>query len=86
MFHTVEFNREFTVDLETSPRHRLGRMRICRGTHLLAQIRPYVMETDEGPTEMADLDLADGPTARRIPFYSFHFVDWAPEAQLSRSA
>jgi hypothetical protein len=35
--------------------------------------------------EMADLDLADGPTARRIPFYSSKFIDWVPGPQLNHS-
>ena len=86
MYHTLEFNRELAVDLEITPRHRLGRMHVCRGTRLQAQIRPYVVETERGPTEMADLYLADGPTARRIPFYCFKFVDWAPGPLLNQSA
>ncbi len=78
MFHTIEFNGELTVDLEISRRHRLGQMHICRGTRLQAQVRPYVMETKQGPTEMADLDLADGASARKVPFYLFRFIDWGP--------
>jgi hypothetical protein len=86
MYHTIEFNRAFAVDLEVSPHHRLGRMHICRGTRLQARVCPYVVETDQGPTEMADLYLADGSSARRVPFYSFKFVDWAPERRLNHSA
>jgi hypothetical protein len=32
------------------------------------------------------LMVADGPTARQIPFYSFKFVDWALGPQLNHSA
>jgi hypothetical protein len=85
MYHTIEFNRGFAVDLEVSSQHRLGRMHICRGPRLQAQISPYVVETDQGPTEMADLYLADGLSARRVPFYVFKFVDWAPERRLNHS-
>src|SRR4029077_20521885 len=38
MFHTIEFNGELMVDLEISPRHRLGQMHICRGTRLQALV------------------------------------------------
>jgi hypothetical protein len=75
MFHTVEFAEELMVDLEISPRHWLERMLIRRGTRLQAQIKPYVVETDQGPVEVADLLLADGTATRRVPFEFFSFVD-----------
>jgi hypothetical protein len=59
MYHTIEFAEEFTVDLEISPKHRLERMLIRRGTRLQTQIKPYVTETEDGPVEVADLFLAD---------------------------
>jgi hypothetical protein len=39
------------------------------------QIKPYVMETEDGPIEVADLFFVDGTTARMVPFESFSFVD-----------
>jgi hypothetical protein len=75
MYHTIEFTDELTVDLETSPKQWLERMLIRRGTRLQAQIKPYVMETDSGPVEVADLYFADGTTTRKVRFESFRFVD-----------
>jgi hypothetical protein len=75
MYHTIEFANEFMVDLEISPKHRLERMLIRRGTRLQAQIKPFVMETEDGPVEVADLFFADGTITRMVPFESFSFVD-----------
>ncbi|HLN27305.1 MAG TPA: hypothetical protein VK395_06145 [Gemmataceae bacterium] len=75
MYHTIEFAEGFMVDLEISPKHWLERMLIRRGTRLQAQIKPYVVETDDGPVEVADLFFADGTTTRMVPFESFSFVD-----------
>ena len=75
MYHTIEFADEFIVDLEISPKHRLERMLVHRGTRLQAQIKPYVLETKNGFFEVADLFLADGTITRLVPFESFSFVD-----------
>lgn len=75
MYHTIEFAEEFTVDLEVSPKHRLERMLIRSGVRLQAQSKPYVVETEDGLIEVADLFFADGTTTRAVPFHSFSFVD-----------
>jgi hypothetical protein len=75
MYHTIEFKTAFTVDVEISPRDRLERMLVRRGTRQKAQIKPYVIETEKGPVEVADLFFADGTTTRMVPFESFAFVD-----------
>jgi hypothetical protein len=75
MYHTIEFAEEWMVDLEISPKHWLERMLIRRGTRLQAQIKPFVVETEDGPVEVADLFFADGTTTRMVPFGSFSFVD-----------
>jgi hypothetical protein len=75
MFHTIEFAADFTADLEVSPQHLLERMLIQRGSRLPAQVKPYVIETEHGPVEVADLFFADGTTTRRVPFECFSFVD-----------
>jgi hypothetical protein len=75
MYHTIEFATEFLVDLEVSPKHRAERKLIRRGTRLQAQIKPYVVETDDGPVEVADLFFADGTTTRAVRFESFLLVD-----------
>jgi hypothetical protein len=75
MFHTIQFAVDFEVDVEVSPKHPLERMLIHRGIGLQVQIKPYVVETDNGPVEMADLLLANGKTVRMMPFGSFWFVE-----------
>jgi hypothetical protein len=75
MYHTLKFAVEFTADLEISPRHHLERLLIKAGTQLQAQIKPYVVETDDGPVEVADLFFEDGTATRQVPFEWFTFVE-----------
>jgi hypothetical protein len=75
MYHTIEFIVECTVDLEISPKHWLERARIRKGTRMQVQIKPHILETKDGPVEMADLFFADGTMTRLVPFESFSFVD-----------
>ncbi len=75
MYHTVEFRVDFAADQEISPKHGLERVLLRKGERLLTQLKPYVVETGEDVTEVADLYLADGTTMRRVPFASFAFVD-----------
>jgi hypothetical protein len=75
MYHTITFNDNATVDLETSPKHRLEQLLIMKGIPLRAQIKPYVIETDDGPVEVADLFFADGTATRQVPFQCFSFVE-----------
>jgi hypothetical protein len=75
MRHLIEFTRAFISDLEVSPGQRLERLRVRKGTHAFVGIRPYVVETADGPVEMADLDLEDGTVIRSLPFEHFHFVE-----------
>jgi hypothetical protein len=75
MYHTIEFAEDLMVDLEISPQHWLERMLIHRGTRVQAQIKPYVVETENGLVEVADLFFADGTTTRTLPFVSFSFQD-----------
>ncbi len=75
MYHTIEFTGDMTVDLKVCQKHPLERLRIRKGTHLQAQIKPYVVEAVDGPVEVADLFFPDGTTARMVPFDAFSFVD-----------
>jgi len=75
MYHLIEFAADFMVDLETSPRNWLEQMLVQRGTRVQAQLRPYVVETREGPVEVADLYFEDGAVTRGIPFAFFSFVE-----------
>jgi hypothetical protein len=75
MYHTVEFAAEFMVDLEVSRKQPLERVLIRRGTRVRAQLRPYVVETDNGPVEVADLFFEDGTSTRGVRFEWFTFVE-----------
>jgi len=71
MYHTIKF----AVDLEVSPRQPMEQLRIRKGARLKAQVKPHVIETANGPIEVADLFFADGTSARSLPFELFLFVD-----------
>jgi hypothetical protein len=75
MFHTLEFSAELVVDVELSPKQPLERMRIDKGTRLKAQVKPYVVETEDGPVEVADLFFENGTATRLVTFSCFSFVD-----------
>jgi len=75
MYHTIEFDEPLTLDLEISARHPLERVSVKKGTRLRAQVRPHVVQTEDGPVEVADLFFDDGTTTRRVRFSSFSFVE-----------
>ena len=75
MYHSIEFNADLTVDLEVSRKQPLERIGLRRGTRLQAQVKPYVVETDDGPVEVADLFFADGTATRQVRFECFAFLD-----------
>lgn len=75
MYHLIELAADLWVDVERSPRHRLERVRLRGGTCVLAQLRPQVVETSEGPVEAADLYFADGTAAPAVPFAAFRFPE-----------
>jgi hypothetical protein len=75
MYHTIEFHAVWNVDLEVSPKQPLEQLRLRKGTRLKAQVKPYVIETADGPVEVADLFFEDGTSARSLPFDLFSFVD-----------
>jgi hypothetical protein len=75
MYHVLEFDADLWVDVERSPRQRLERVLLRGGTCVLAQLRPQVLETPEGPVEAADLFFADGSAACAVPFAAFRFTE-----------
>ncbi len=50
-------------------------MRVGPGTRLHAQLKPYVVETEGGLVEVADLFFPDGTATRAVPFASFSFAE-----------
>jgi hypothetical protein len=75
VYHTIRFGVEFRADLEVSPKQPLERVRVRTGDRLRAQVKPYVVETEDGRVEVADLFFGDGTAMRRVPFAYFAFVE-----------
>ncbi len=75
MYHTIEFLEEYAGDLEVSRKQRLERVQLRAGTRLRVQIKPYVIETPDGPVEVADLFFEDGTATRGVRFSLFSFVN-----------
>jgi hypothetical protein len=75
MYHTIEFTRGVAADLEISRKQPMERVRLRAGTPFRAQIKPYVVETTQGPIEVADLFFEDGTATRMMPFAFFKFVE-----------
>jgi len=75
MYHTIEFAVKCWIDVEISPKHRLERMRVHKGSRLKAHVRSYVVETVSGPVEVSDLFFEDGSAIRQVPCGCFMFVD-----------
>jgi ferric-dicitrate binding protein FerR (iron transport regulator) len=75
VYHTLEFAGETTVDLEVAPQRRLERLRIRQGERLRAQVKPYVVDAEDGLVEVADLFFEDGAVTRTVRFACFSFVD-----------
>jgi hypothetical protein len=75
MYHTLQFSVEFMVDLEISRKQPLERVLVRRGTRVRAQLRPHVIETEDGPVEVADLFFEDGTATRDVRYEWFAFVD-----------
>lgn len=75
MYHIIQFAVDFLADVEVSRRQRLERVLLRKGTRLPAQIKPGVVEGEDGPVEVADLLFEDGTAAREVPFAYFCFLD-----------
>ncbi|MCI0460141.1 MAG: hypothetical protein L0Z62_24580 [Gemmataceae bacterium] len=75
MYHTIEFLEEYAGDLEVSHKQRLERVQLRAGTRLRVQLKPHVVETSDGPVEVADLFFEDGTATRGVPFSLFSFVN-----------
>jgi len=73
--HHIEFCTAFTTDLEILPKQWLERLRVLKGMRAYASLHPYVLETAEGPVELADLCFDDGTVARQVRFERFRFLE-----------
>jgi hypothetical protein len=75
MYHNIEFRLKAVAAMETDGTGRMQQVEIKPETRLRADIKPFVVETDFGPVEAADLFFEDGTIARAVRFASFSFLD-----------
>jgi hypothetical protein len=75
MYHTIELTVELRAALAGSSAERPEGVYLPAGTRLPAEVRPYVVDTPDGPVEVADLFFADGTAAHGVPFACFSFID-----------
>jgi len=75
MYHTIVFRAHGLVELEMPGKARLVQVLMKVGVRVRAKIKPYVVESAQGPVEVADLFSEDGSVARAVRFAFFRFVD-----------
>jgi hypothetical protein len=75
MYHDIEFRLKAVAAVETDGTGRKQQVVIKPETRLRAHIKPYVVDSDFGPVEVADLFFEDGTVARGVRFASFSFLD-----------
>ena len=67
MNHSIEFRLPIVADVEVSGKARgpggVEQLLIKKGDHLQVEIKPCVVESDEGFLEVADLLMKDGSVA-----------------------
>jgi hypothetical protein len=75
MYHTIVFVEEIMADLEISRKKPLECVLIRKGARVQVQLKPYVIKTNHGFVEVADLFFEDGTATRALPFAFFSFID-----------
>jgi hypothetical protein len=75
MYHTIEFRLKGLAEIESPGKAHLEQIVIQQGSRLCAQTKPYVVESNQGPVEVADLLLEDGSVVRAVRMATFSFVD-----------
>ena len=75
MYHTIEFRLKGVAEFEAPGGSHLEQVVIQQGSHFSAQTKPYVLESNQGPVEVADLFLENGSVVRAVRMATFSFVD-----------
>lgn len=75
MYHLIEFGQEVVLDLQIAGKDRSDLLLLDKGSRRRTRVRPYVIDTDDGPVEMADLAFEDGTAANGVRCECFAFVD-----------
>ena len=72
MKHLIEFRTDATVNLESQG--VTTKVQIRAGVQCPATVRCYVILTDEGFIDVADIEVKEG-RLRGLPCYTFMFID-----------
>ena len=64
MVHVIEFRWVILAQVDRPDYSDQQQVVIKKGTRLHTHIKPYVIESPDGPVEVADLYLDDGSVAR----------------------
>jgi hypothetical protein len=75
VYHVIEFVVDWWAEVERAPGQPVVQMLIPRGTKKAVSLRPRIVESGEGPMEVADLGFEDRSTVRGVPFATFVFAD-----------
>jgi len=75
MYHTIEFRLRGLAEFESPGGRHLEQIVIQQGSRFSAQTKPYVVESKQGPVEVADLLLEDGSLVRAVRMATFSFLD-----------
>lgn len=75
MYQVVELLVNWRVDLERSHGQPAGRVLLCQGTKVRAEVRPRVLVRGKGRVPAADLCFEDGTTALGVPAFAFSSSD-----------
>jgi hypothetical protein len=75
MVHPIEFTTGCFVCLQPVGRPVLAPVLVLPGTRARAEVLPGVVESADGPVEVADLVFEDGSRAYGLPFACFFFVE-----------
>jgi len=75
MYHTIQFTNGLVVQFERSRARPSGQGLIPRGVWVRTRLKPYVVETADGPVEVADLYFEDGTSEHGVRFACFSFVN-----------
>ena len=81
MVHAIEFRWVVLAEVDRPEYAYPQRVVIKERTRLHAHIKPYVVESPDGPVEVADLHLDDGSVARAVRFAAFRFLESAKSRQ-----
>ena len=75
MYHLIEFAVDVVIDFEGERGRRRKQTVLPKGHRQRAEARAYVLETKDGPTEVADLLFEDGTSCRAVPYAYFAFAE-----------